>query len=79
MTAICLAPAQPAADVVVKSPPLDEIRRPPTVFGRHSPRWLVQAGHSLARRAIAYRMEKVPFEESVEQLLPANEAGVDPP
>lgn len=46
-----------------------ELLRPPTLFARHSPEEIVRAGHDLARKAVGYSLEKVPFDDAVSRLL----------
>jgi hypothetical protein len=46
-----------------------ELHRPPTVFAREAPEELVRRGYDVARRAIGYRMENVPFDDAVSKLL----------
>ncbi len=43
--------------------------RPPTLFAQQATEELVRAGHDLARRAIGYSVEKVPFDDAAERLL----------
>lgn len=74
MTTIGLEAVRPVAETVTTSHrSTEKLHRPPTLTARQAPEWAAQAGHSLARRAIGYRMENVPFDEAVARLLDADE------
>lgn len=46
-----------------------ELHRPPTVFAREASEELVRRGYDIARRAIGYRLENVPFDDAVTKLI----------
>ena len=46
-----------------------ELHRPPTVFAREASEELLRRGYDIARRAIGYRLENVPFDEAVTKLI----------
>jgi hypothetical protein len=46
-----------------------ELTRPPTVFAKQASEELLRYGYDVARRAIGYRLENVPFDDAVEKLL----------